>query len=58
MILSPSVFIREGMKFVIGASWVLRKQLQDGRKPGHHKDLLAANQQVDYGRCSRMDLGV
>jgi hypothetical protein len=36
----------------------LRQQLQCGRKQGHHKDLLAANQQVDYGRCSENTLGV
>ena len=50
--LFPLVFIREGMRFVSGVPETLRQQLQDGRKMDHHKDLLAANQQVDYGRCS------
>ena len=49
---------REGMWFVSGGPETLRQQLQDGRKIGHHKDLLAANQQVDCGRCSRNTLGV
>jgi hypothetical protein len=40
--------IREGMSFVDGHSETLRQQLQDGRKQGHYKNLLAANQQVDY----------
>ena len=34
------------MRFVDGRPETLRQQLQDGRKHGHHKDLLAANQQV------------
>ena len=42
-------YIREGMSFVDGRLETLRQRLQDGRKSGHHKDLLAANQQVDYG---------
>jgi hypothetical protein len=50
--------IREGISFVDGHSETLRQQLQDGRKQGHYKNLLAANQQVDYGRCSRIALGV
>ena len=45
--------LREGMSFVDGRPGTLREQLQDGRKQGHYKNLLAANQQADYGRCSR-----
>ncbi len=47
-----------GYEVWIGRPETLRQQLQDGREMGHHKDLLAANQQVDYGRCSRITLGV
>ena len=41
-----SASICEGMRFVSGGLARLRQQLQDGRKHGHHKNLLAANQQV------------
>ncbi len=51
------MFIREGMSFVAGP-YDTQEHLQDGRKSGHPKDLLAANHQVDYGTCSRMNIGV
>ncbi len=47
----------EGMSFVAG-SYDTQKHLQDGRKSGHPKDLLAANHQVDYGMRSQIDIGV
>ena len=50
--------LSEGMRFVYGVVLRLRKQLQDGRKYGHRKDLSAANQQVDCGRCSVPLIGV
>jgi hypothetical protein len=53
-----AVTLPRGYEVYIGRPETLRQQLQDGRKMGHPKDLLAANQQVDYGRCSRITLGV
>jgi hypothetical protein len=47
----------EGMRFGEWRPGTLRQQLQCGRKQGHHKDLLDANQQVDCGRCSVRYLG-
>jgi hypothetical protein len=38
--------LREDEVCSFGGPGTLRQQLQDGRKPGHPKDLLAANQQV------------
>src|SRR6266849_1711112 len=51
---SPIRVNPRGYEVWIGRPETLRQQLQDGREMGHHKDLLAANQQVDYGRCSRI----
>ena len=56
MILNLFAPFREGMRVVMGDPENSGKQLQNGRKRRHHKDLLAANLQVDYGRCSRMDV--
>jgi hypothetical protein len=43
----------------MGGSAKLRQQLQDGRKPGHLKDLLVMlTSRWAYGRCSWMSIGV
>ena len=45
-VVNKSAAICEGMSLVGGRPEKLREQLQDGRKPGHHQGLLAANQQA------------
>jgi hypothetical protein len=52
-----NVSFSEGMSFVVGP-YDTQEHLQDGRKSGHPKDLLAANHQVDYGTRSQIDIGV
>ena len=50
--------IREGMRFVVGRPEKLRQQIAERTETWLSINLLAANQQGDYGRCSWMTLGV
>ena len=48
----------EGMRFVVGGPEKLRQQVAGRTEVRRPYNLLAANQQGDYGRCSSMLLGV